>query len=77
LVSGFRTVLGEATDDAQRRACEPLVALADRWYRGRQGFSNSRWHNGFCISEGALDEQGLWKFQAITPTETPEQPRLF
>lgn len=78
LVSGFRTVLGEATHDAQRVACEPLRVLAEKWGRGRKGFSNSRWYMGFCISEGSIKD-GMWQFGPILPARDSGslQPRLF
>lgn len=77
LVSGFRTVLGEATNEAHVFACKPLVELADRWNRGRYGFSQSRWHNGFCISEGSIADDGQWQFGPVEPAAPAPQPRLF
>jgi hypothetical protein len=76
LVSGFRTVLGEATSQAQRQACEPLLELAEKWNRGWKGFKNSRWYMGFCISEGSI-EDGRWQFGPILPTRDSRQQRLF
>jgi hypothetical protein len=75
LVSGFR-VLGESTQEAHRLACGPLVELADKWNRGRTGFSNSRWHLGFCISEASI-EDGQWQFRPIDNLKPVEQPKLF
>lgn len=76
LVSGFRTMLGEATCEAQRQACSPLVVLAEKWNRGRVGFQNSRWHNGFCISEASI-VGGSWQFASITPAIKDAQTELF
>jgi hypothetical protein len=76
LVSGFRTVLVEATSDAQQLACTPLVELASKWDRGPKGFKNSRWFKGFCISEGFI-ENGEWQFGPIKPNFEDRQPKLF
>jgi hypothetical protein len=77
LVSGFRTVLGQATSEAHRQVCMPLAELADKWNRGRKGFSNSRWGTGFCISEGSIDEQGQWQFSHIEQVIEDKQGRLY
>jgi hypothetical protein len=76
LVSGFRTVLGESTQEEHSLACRPLAELAEKWSRGRTGFSNSRWHLGFCISEASI-EDGRWEFRPITKTSLFKQPQLF
>jgi len=76
LVSGFRTVLGEATQEAHQQACRPLLELADKWNRGRTGFSNSRWYLGFCISEASITD-GQWQFRPIDNPKANEHPRLF
>lgn len=76
LVSGFRTVLGESTQEAHRLACRPLAELAAKWNRGRTGFSNSRWHLGFCISEASI-QAGRWEFRPITKISPSQQPELF
>jgi hypothetical protein len=76
LVSGFRTVLGQSTSDAQRRVCAPLAELASKWDRGLAGFKNSRWYKGFCISEGCI-EDGEWRFGRIEAESGPLQGRLF
>jgi hypothetical protein len=76
LVSGFRTVLGESTQEAHKLACKPLVELADKWNRGRTGFSNSRWYLGFCISEASIMD-GQWQFRPIDNLKANEHPRLF
>ncbi len=76
LVSGFRTVLGESMSEAQRRVCAPLAVLAEKWNRGRKGFSNSRWYKGFCISEGRIENE-VWQFRDITLPIVPKQRELF
>jgi hypothetical protein len=76
LVSGFRTVLSEGKQNAQLQVAEPLRKLATRFYRGQKGFSNSRWHLGFCLSEGTI-EDGHWKFGPIPTGDDSAQPRLF
>jgi len=60
-VSGFRTVLGEATREAQRLVCEPFAVLAQEWNKGPARMRNSRWHGGICLSEAYL-ENGQWQF---------------
>jgi hypothetical protein len=60
-VSGFRTVLAEATCDAQRQICEPFAILAHEWNKGPARMKNSRWYGGICLSEAYLEE-GQWKF---------------
>lgn len=78
LVSGFRAALAEETaSDIHRVVCKPLSVLADKWKRRRKGFSNSRWHKGFCMSEGSIDAEGRWQFSAVKPTEVPQHPHLF
>jgi hypothetical protein len=65
LVSGFRTALGEAKNAHQDKIAMPLRALASRWHEGKARMKNSRWHKGFCISQGQLvDEQ--WDFEEIS-----------
>jgi hypothetical protein len=77
LVSGFRTVLGEATNEAHKQVCVPLMELASKWNRGKKGFSNSRWGTGFCISEGTIDEKGRWQFGNIEHSFEDRQGRLY
>ncbi len=77
LVSGFRTVLGESTNEAHKQACAPLKVLSEKWGRGRKGFSNSRWHAGFCISEGNINENGQWQFRNIEPSFEDKQGYLY
>jgi hypothetical protein len=76
LVSGFRSVFGEATQEAHKLACKPLAELADKWNRGRTGFSNSRWYLGFCISEASIQD-GQWQFRPIDTLKPHEEPSLF
>lgn len=76
LVSGFRTVLGPVGNPAQVRAVRPLQRLADRWDQGPARMKNSRWHQGFCISECYL-KNGRWQFSNIARPTDVEQPNLF
>jgi hypothetical protein len=70
LVSGFRTVLGQPTHEAQVQAAFPLRNLAERWHEGYARMRNSRWFRGFCISECYL-ENGDWQFSNLRP-EIPD-----
>lgn len=63
-VSGFRTVLAQATSDAQRSLCEPFAEIAKEWNKGPARMKNSRWHGGICLSE-AYVEDGQWKFTSL------------
>jgi hypothetical protein len=77
LVSGFRTVLADATAaEPHKRVSRPLLELVAKWNRGRKGFSNSRWFNGFCIGEGYI-EDGHWQFGPIRPNYELPQTELF
>jgi len=77
LVSGFRAVLADATAaEAHRQVSRPLSELVAKWNRGRKGFSNSRWSNGFCIGEGYI-EDGQWEFGSIEPNYEVPQTKLF
>lgn len=78
LVSGFRVVLADAPAvEAHREVSRPLAELDHKWKRGREGFSNSRWSKGFCISEGSIDEDGHWQFGSINPESLVVQSELF
>jgi hypothetical protein len=74
LVSGFRTVLGQQTHDAQRVVSLPLQELATKWSDGYARMQQSRWFGGFCISECFIENQ-RWVFSDILP-ET-RQTNLF
>jgi len=77
LVSGFRAVLGEtAPAEPHLQVSQPLLQLADKWKRGRKGFSNSRWFKGFCISEGYI-ANGQWQFGAIKEHKDTPRATLF
>jgi hypothetical protein len=75
LVSGFRTVLGEARNGAQLRAAEPLGDLASRWHDGPARMTNSRWYKGFCISECYLEDD-RWQFADIQRPVEERQAKL-
>jgi hypothetical protein len=76
LVGGFRTVLGETTNDAQRQVCNPLLQLSDRWNQGAARMRHSKWCKGFCISEGFI-RNGKWEFDIIQRPASNKQPGLF
>lgn len=76
LVGGFRSVLGTATNSAQAELSNSLLKLVDRWNEGPHRMRNSRWHKGFAISEGYI-ENDKWEFRAIEPNATTTQPGLF
>lgn len=77
LVGGFRTVLGDAKNEAQAEVSYPLRSLAERWNRGPARMRNSRWHGGFCISECYLDETDNWQFSGIRSMPSEQQGKLF
>jgi hypothetical protein len=76
LVGGFRTVLGSATSQVHYEVCKPLLQLAQRWSQGLRRMRNSKWFNGFCISEAYI-ENDEWQFTKIDPLPPPDHPRLF
>ena len=63
-VSGFRTVLAEATCYEQRLMCEPFADMAREWNKGSARMKNSRWHGGISLSEAYL-EDGQWRFGSL------------
>src|SRR5262245_29867068 len=76
LVGGFRTVLGSSTNDVHREVCKPSLELAERWLQGSRRMRNSKWSNGFCISE-AFIENCEWRFTSIERPPHFENHRLF
>ena len=66
LVSGFRTVLGQQTHEAQAHVAFPLRQLARKWHEGYARMKNSRWFGGFCISECYVDND-QWQFSDLRP----------
>lgn len=75
LVSGFRTVLGDAKNDVQRNVAAPLKELSAKFRCGPQRMRNSRWFGGFCISECWLANDE-WQFGDIEPDLPDEQMNL-
>ncbi len=63
LISGFRTILWGQTNSDHREVCDNIGKLANKWNRGPIGFRNSRWFNGFSISQGSLNKTGNWEFE--------------
>jgi len=76
LVGGFRTVLGESKNDAQRQVCSPLLQLSDRWNQGAARMRNSKWNKGFCLSEGFI-KNDKWEFEILQRPAVSKQPSLF
>ena len=75
LVGGFRTILGHATHPSHSKVDQPLRRLVERWHQGPARMQKSRWHRGFCISEGYL-EDGEWEFADIRPPLADDQYAL-
>jgi hypothetical protein len=75
LVSGFRTVLGNASNPVQAEVALGLKELATKWNRGYAGFKNSRWFGGFCLSECWLDSEE-WTFGDIRKESQVSQLRI-
>jgi hypothetical protein len=75
-VSGFRTVLAEATCEPQRMMCKPFADMAVEWNKGPARMKNSRWHGGICLSEAYLEE-GQWQFSDLECKVEDRQGVLF
>jgi hypothetical protein len=75
-VSGFRTVLGIATCNAQLQVCRPLLELSERWNRGPARMRNSKWSNGFYLREGHIKD-GQWTFANLEKPISGTQRGLF
>jgi len=76
LVGSFRTVLGTSHNEVQREVALPVQRLVERWNQGQARMRNSRWHQGFCISECHLEGEN-WIFTPISSTESSGQQALF
>ncbi|MEW5842609.1 MAG: hypothetical protein AB1775_05040 [Bacteroidota bacterium] len=61
VIGAFRTVLGEAKNKTQIEASKPMEDLSQKWFAGKSRMNNSRWRNGFCLSQGFI-ENGQWSF---------------
>lgn len=75
LVSGFRTVLAQATNPVQSEVAAGLTQLVNKWGRGYAGFRNSRWFGGFSLSECCLSN-GNWSFGNIAVKQASSQVPL-
>ena len=77
LIGCFRTVLGTATRPIHNKLSYPVKSIIDRYKEGYARMQNSRWRNGFCISQCYLDA-GSWRFDEIEckKTETGQQLSL-
>lgn len=75
LVGSFRTVLAVSRNPTQAEVAYPVKTLVDRWRRGAARMANSRWHHGFCLTEGWL-ENGHWRFAEFSARDSTDQMRL-
>ena len=77
LVGGFRTRLGQCTRDLHMELTYPIKQLTDAYLKGYARMKNSRWFNGFCISQCYL-ENVHWVFEEINYVydAMPEQLKL-
>lgn len=65
LVGGFRTYLGQCTRDVHKELNHPIKQfLIDSYLQGFARMRNSRWFNGYCLSQCSL-ENGQWIFEEI------------
>jgi hypothetical protein len=51
LIGCFRTVLGTATRPIHKELSYPVKSIVDRYQEGYARIQNSRWRNGFCMSQ--------------------------
>lgn len=75
LVGCFRTVLGATTRDIHGKLAQPVKSIIDRYQQGYARMQNSRWQNGFCMSQCYL-ATGSWRFEAIECTKAEEGQQL-
>lgn len=64
LIGSFRTALGFKTRDIHSELARPVKTILDRYQEGYARMRNSRWANGFSLSQCYL-ENGVWHFEAI------------
>ena len=76
LVGCFRTVLGIATQGIHRQLAQPVNEIIDRYQRGQARMLNSRWRNGFCISQCYLDDSDSWRFEVLECPKTEHGQQL-
>ena len=78
LVGSFRVALRPSSSSRplHRRVAGPICRLALEYQKGPARMSNSRWKDGFCMSECYL-EDGSWRFGVLSPSsDGAEQGRL-
>lgn len=75
LVGCFRTILGTATRDIHSQIAQPIKSIVERYQTGYVRMKNSRWLNGFCISQCYL-ESGQWQFEPIELIKKVEGQQL-
>ena len=77
LIGAFRSGLGVCTNGHQRRFAEIVRPLVSRFNQGPARMRNSRWRNGFSLSQCQL-EDGVWRFSEIPVARTEDrQASLF
>ena len=64
IVGGFRTYLGQCTREIHKPLNHPIKLLIDAYIMGFARMKNSRWFNGFCLSQCYLDNN-QWVFEEI------------
>ncbi|MBW2118173.1 MAG: hypothetical protein JRH09_09690 [Deltaproteobacteria bacterium] len=77
LIGCFRTVLTPLIDtkEIHKKLAQPVKELVNRYRQGPARMRNSRWRNGFCMSQSFL-ELGDWKFEEIEYSASQEGKQL-
>lgn len=74
LVGSFRTILGSAKNSIQKEVAHPIKELIGKWQDGLARMKNSRWFEGFWMSECWLDGD-RWSFEDFRSIDK-KQPKL-
>ena len=66
LIGSFRTALAPVTEtkNIHRKLAQPVKGIIERYQQGFVRMRNSRWRDGFCMSQCYL-VSGSWKYQMI------------
>lgn len=64
LVGSFRTILGKSTKKIHNEVAYPVNDIINKYNLGYARMKNSRWFNGFCVSECFLENEN-WVFRTI------------
>jgi hypothetical protein len=66
LIGCFRIALAPVveTKNIHRKLAQPIKGIIDRYQQGSVRMRNSRWRDGFCMSQCYL-ASGSWKYQMI------------